>query len=125
MEEEGSHGRSWTFLTRGFLLTRVVCGAGNDELPDKLETGRRRGKKPARCDPKCGQRDGAACSLMEDDRLSMVMGAGALENGRLSMALETGASSDDASTSRLRVSGAGEAQPPVQRVVDARTCACT
>ena len=49
-----------------------------------------------RCDPKCGQRDGAACALLEDDRLSMVLEAGVLEDDRLSMVLETDASMVDA-----------------------------
>ena len=66
-----------------------------------FEPGRRWREKPTRCHPKCGQRDGAACALLEVDRLSMV--------------LETGASEVDASASRLRVSGAGEAQQPGQR----------
>ena len=94
-------GRSQDFSVEKFNAGQVVCGTGNDALPDRLETGRRREKKPTRCDPKCGQRVGAVAAVLEDDRMSMVS--------------ETDAAAVEAASSHLRVSGAGEAQQPGQR----------
>ena len=104
----------WTVLTRGFLLARsfVVLAMLSCQTSWRLVGD---GEKPTPCDPKCGQRDGAAGALLEDDRHSMVLEAGMLEDDRLSMLLETGASTVDASSSRLRGFGAGEAQQPDQR----------
>ena len=93
-------GRSQDFSVEKFSSGQVVCGAGNDALPDKLETGRRWEEKPTRCDPKCRQLV-AVAAVLEDDRLSMVS--------------ETGTAAVGASSSHLRVSGAGEAQQPGQR----------
>ena len=87
---EGSSMRRWNCggrraarLCRSLdfsLESQVVSGTGDDALPGKLETGRRWEKKPTRCDPKCGQRVGAVAAVLEDDRLSMVLEAGVLED---------------------------------------------
>ena len=69
------------FLTRSFSAGQVVCASGN--------AGRRWEEKFARCDPKCGQRVGASCDSVENDRLS-VLEAGVLEKDRLPMVLEAG-----------------------------------
>ena len=103
-------GRSQDFSVEKLSAGQVVCGTGNDALPDKLETGRRWEEKPTRCDPKCGQRVGAVAAALEDDRLSMVLEAGVLEDDRLSTVSETDAAAVEALSSRLRVSGSDEAQ---------------
>ena len=81
------HCRSLDFSLEKFSAGQVVCGTG-----DGAPIARRWEKKPTRCDPKCGQRVGAEAALLEDDRLSTELEAGALETDRPSAVLETRAS---------------------------------
>ena len=106
-------GRSKDSSVEKISAGQVVCGTG--QVGDWSELG-----GEAHCDPKCGQRVGAVAAVLEDDRLSMVLEAGVLEDDRLSMVSETDAAAVEASSSRLRVSGAGEAQQPGQRGSDMR-----
>ena len=78
--------RSQDFSVEKFSAGQVVYGTGNNALPD------------TRCDPKCGQLVAAVAAVLEDDRLSMVMGAGVLEDDRLSMVSETDAAAVEASS---------------------------
>ena len=89
--------RSWTFLTRSFLLARwfvllsMLVGDG--------------GRSPPAVTP-CGQQVGALCDSVENDqndRLS-VLEAGFLESDRLSTELEEGALENDRPSTVLETS---------------------
>ena len=98
-----------SFLSRSFLLARlfVVLAMMRCQTSWRLVSDGRR--SPPAATPS------AVSAVLEDDRLSMVLEAGVLEDDRLSMVSETDAAAVEASSNRLRVSGAGEAQQPGQR----------